>query len=137
MRRFLELTAVFAIGAGGYTLIEILWRGYSHWTMALTGGLCFLLIYLTNMSFESAPLWKKCLTGSLIITQVELVVGFLVNILLGWNVWDYSDQLFNLYGQVCVLYSVLWFLLCIPGVLFCGWIHRVLAHQPSEAGRTA
>ena len=30
------------------------------------------------------------------------------------NVWDYSDRKFNLMGQICPLYSALWFLLCIP-----------------------
>lgn len=26
----------------------------------------------------------------------------------GWNVWDYSDQPFNLLGQICLSYTLLW-----------------------------
>ena len=119
MRKISEMLSVFLIGAGGYLVIELLWRGYSHWTMALTGGMCFLCIYLTELSFADEPLWKKCLVGSLFITLSELVVGFVVNILLSWNVWDYSDRIIHLFGQICPLYSVLWFLLCIPCVYLC------------------
>lgn len=142
MEKVGEYTSVFAIGAAGYTLLEILWRGYSHWTMALTGGICFLCIYLTQMAYGREPLWKKCLVGSLTITLAELLVGFVVNILLQWNVWDYSDRMLNLSGQICVLYSALWFLLCIPGLYLSGWIHRLVKQytalrsaggQPSRA----
>ena len=30
------------------------------------------------------------------------------------GVWDYSRRKGNLLGQICPLYSALWFLLCIP-----------------------
>ena len=33
---------IFSIGACGYGLIEILWRGYTHWSMLGAGGLSFL-----------------------------------------------------------------------------------------------
>lgn len=119
MRKLGEYSAVYSIGAAAYSLIEILWRGFTHWTMALTGGLCFLLIYITEAAHESTPLWKKCAAGSLIITLAELIVGFIVNILLDWDVWDYSSMKFNFHGQVCALYSALWFLLCIPASFIC------------------
>ena len=114
MRRTLEYFAVFSIGAAGYSLIEILWRGYTHWTMALTGGICLVLIYETERRYSLAPLWKRCVVGALTITMLELFVGFLVNIVLGWAVWDYSDQPLNLFGQICPLYCALWLLLCAP-----------------------
>ena len=37
-----ELLSVFSIGAAGYSLLEILWRGNTHWTMTLAGGICFM-----------------------------------------------------------------------------------------------
>ena len=38
---------------------------------------------------------------------------------LGWNVWDYSSMPLNLYGQICLPFSGLWFLLCIPAFGIC------------------
>ena len=36
---------VFLIGGVTYAMIEIMWRGNTHWTMVLLGGLCFLTLY--------------------------------------------------------------------------------------------
>ena len=38
MKMKLQTPAVFALGAAGYAALELLWRGRTHWTMALTGG---------------------------------------------------------------------------------------------------
>ena len=37
-----EKIVLFSIGAMGYGLIEILWRGYTHWSMLTAGGICFM-----------------------------------------------------------------------------------------------
>lgn len=126
MRKALEYGIVFTVGAVGYALIEILWRGRTHWTMALTGGACLALIYKTEKRYGGAPRWKRCIVGSEVITLFELAVGFLVNILLGWAVWDYSSQPLNLFGQICPMYSLLWFLLCMPATRFCAWFGAVM-----------
>lgn len=114
MKKFEELIIVFLLGAVGYSGLEVLWRGYTHWTMAITGGICFLLLYTLNHKMAHAKLWKKCLVGSLVITTVEFTVGCIVNLMLGWNVWDYSRLGPNILGQVSLVYSLLWFLLCTP-----------------------
>ena len=114
MKKIKELSFVYFVGAIGYSLIEILWRGFTHWTMTLTGGACFLFIYITNIKLKAARLWERCLVGSGIITTAEFCVGYVVNIVLKWNIWDYSSMHFNLMGQICPLYSALWFALCIP-----------------------
>lgn len=113
---------IFCIGAFGYTALEILWRGYSHWTMALTGGFCFVMIYFINTRLPASPLLLRALLCALSITAVEFFVGCIVNRALGWNVWDYSAQPYNLLGQICPLYSLLWFLLSIP----LGWLTMYL-----------
>ncbi|MBQ8551801.1 MAG: hypothetical protein IJ428_03200 [Clostridia bacterium] len=133
MRRIGEYAVVYIIGGVGYTIVEILWRGYSHWTMALTGGMCFMFIYMNEAFHNRAPLWKRCLVGSLIISLSELTVGFVVNILLGWHVWDYSNRFLNLFGQVCALYSSLWFLLCIPVAGLCTHLRKWLRGVEGKA----
>ena len=45
--------------------------------------------------------------------------GVADNLVMGWNVWDYSSMPLNLYGQICLPFSGLWFLLCIPAFGIC------------------
>lgn len=122
-----EYGIVWCVGAVLYSIIEILFRGYTHWTMTITGGVCLMCLYANEKNNLQAKLWKRCLAGSVIITTVEFLVGCIVNIHLGWDVWDYSDRMFNILGQICPLFSVLWLLLCIPGAYLCRKIrNRIL-----------
>lgn len=99
---------VFGTGAVGYGLIEVIWRGTTHWSMLLAGGLCLRLIGAAGRRMEKAPVLYKCIAGGAIITVVEFGIGCICNLWLHMGVWDYSRLPFNLGGQVCLLYSVLW-----------------------------
>lgn len=114
MKNLIEDLSVLSIGGATYSLIEILWRGYSHWTMILTGGVCFLSLYKTFNKFSNLNAPQKCIIGSLIISSIEFIVGCIVNVKFKLNVWDYSNVKFNILGQVCIIYSVLWGILCLP-----------------------
>ena len=105
---------LFLIGSVGYSIIEILWRGFTHWTMSITGGVCFLAIFRINTKYADEPWWKRCVACSWAVTAVEFLVGCVVNLGLGWNVWSYERLPLNLLGQICPLFSVLWFFLAIP-----------------------
>ena len=108
----LKFLILFIFGGAIYFLIEILWRGYSHWTMFLLGGLCFVIVGAINnfipwkMKFE-----KQMAIGAIIITILEFIVGVVVNLILKWNIWDYSMLPFNILGQICLPFSLIWFLL--------------------------
>ena len=118
MQKLKRYAAVYTVGAIGYSCIEIVWRGFTHWSMSLTGGLCFSLLYGVNQRLRDIGFLMRGLAGSAIVTSVEFTVGCIVNLILGWHVWDYSDQKFHLLGQICLPYSILWFFLCLPiGVL--------------------
>ena len=124
MQRAKESMQVYLGGALGYGLLELLWRGRTHWTMLLTGGACFLIIYHLNDKLAEKSLWVKCMAGAFIITALELAVGSIVNLALGWNVWDYSRLPLHFMGQICLVYSLMWFLLCIPLHALCNRIRR-------------
>lgn len=115
----------FITGAFIYSTIEVVARGFTHWSMAITGGLCLILLYEVFTRMPFLPLWKKCLLGSLIITALEFIAGNIVNITLGLNVWDYSHIPLNLFGQVCLPFTFLWFLLCIPAKMICEGLDRI------------
>lgn len=122
---------IFFMGAAGYGMLEILFRGFTHWTMFVTGGIVFITLYYVNSKKEDAPLWQKCLIGALIITGIELAVGCVVNLWLGWRVWDYSRYSYNFLGQICFAFTALWFFLCIPLSYFTRYLHigRFRSHQ--------
>lgn len=107
----------FAIGAIVYSLIEIIWRGYTHWTMTLTGGFCMVVLMLISRS--ALPLPMQWLLGALSITAIEFAVGCIVNRWLHWEVWDYSALPLNLLGQVSLPFTLVWFLLSIPAIFIC------------------
>ena len=104
---------VFILGGFTYAMIEILFRGHTHWTMVLTGGACILTMYMLSGWLVSVPLVVGAMTGAIIITFYELCVGLIVNVKLGWAVWDYSNMPGNILGQVCPTFTTIWFLLCL------------------------
>lgn len=115
---------VFGTGAIGYGLIEVVWRGNTHWAMLLAGGICLRLLGAAGRRMETSPVLYKCLAGGAIITGVELLFGCVCNLWLHMGIWDYSRIPLNLGGQVCLLYSVLWGALSAFGMK----LERTLRH---------
>ena len=115
---------MFIFGAIGYPLLELLWRGRTHWTMSIAGGLCtVLLLVVSRLPLPSPILW---LLGALSITAVEFAVGCIINRWLSWDVWDYSQLPLNVCGQISLPFSLIWFALSIPGIAFCRTIDGIL-----------
>lgn len=111
-----EYQTVFNSGAIIYMLIELIYRGHTHFTMILTGGICALAIHFENKMFHSSKFVFRCAVAALAVTLIELFVGITVNVILKWNVWDYSYMKFNILGQICPLFSLYWFFLSIPAI---------------------
>lgn len=105
---------IFAAGAVGYTLLEMLWRGHSHWSMAAAGGISLLALSKTFHKLAAAPIYFKSIVGGGIITMIEFCFGAVFNLGLGMHVWDYSGVRGNILGQICPVYTVLWCLICAP-----------------------
>lgn len=124
IRRLYELPLLFLLGGVLYYALELLVRGRSHWSMALCGGLCLWLIYGLCRERPRLPLPVRALLSASLITGVEFVAGCVLNLWLGMNIWDYSSMPYQLLGQICLPYSVLWFLLGFPAVLVCTAIRR-------------
>lgn len=102
---------IFLTGGMVYYFLEIAVRHYSHYSMILCGGMATVLCGALNQIFPRMGLILQVVLSSLIISLLEFVTGYIVNIKLGIGVWSYSDQPFNLMGQICLLYSALWLLL--------------------------
>jgi uncharacterized membrane protein len=117
--RLIKYPVLFATGGTIYIFLEILWRGYTHVTMFFLGGLCFVLIGLINENSVTLnlPLLIQQIISCFIITTLELIFGLIFNVWLGFNIWDYSQIKYNFMGQICLRYSILWFLLSLPAII--------------------
>ena len=116
-------TMLFAIGGGTYVLLELLYRGYSHVSMFLAGGLCFLLIG----RLEQFPMPLAVVLGVGIITAVELITGLLVN--QDYSIWDYRDQPGNFLGQICPLFTALWVPLSLMALVLFGYLDKRISPE--------
>lgn len=117
--RAVKALVLWGIGGLIYICCELLFRGYSHWTMFLVGGICFLCIGAINELIPwEMPIWQQAIIGAAIVTVIEFISGCIINIGLGWNVWDYSDMPFNVLGQICLPFTAIWFLLAAIAIIF-------------------
>lgn len=110
---YMEYLIIFLIGGIAYNILEYLWRGFSHWTMTIDGGLCLVGI-VAICTGTVIPFVFKVIACALFITAVEFVSGIIINKILRLNVWDYSAIPHNILGQICLRYTLLWTALCIP-----------------------
>ena len=115
LKKYIEYPIVLFLGGILYITVELLWRGKTHWSMGIAGGVCFAFIYFIRKSCPDIPLMIRCIIGAIVICTIEYIAGFTVNIILGWNIWDYSEKWMNVYGQICPLYAFYWLIICIPG----------------------
>ena len=114
---------LFVAGCWAYPALEMLWRGETHGSMALAGGICLYLIdRVCCGELSGKGVFRRCAAGAGIITGVELGMGLVLNRMLGFEIWDYSDVPFNLLGQVCLPYSLLWLGLSLPAIALCQWL---------------
>lgn len=115
--KILRYLVIFISGAIIYMGLEMLWRGYTHWTMGLVAGIATILIGLINEVFpKDTPLVVQAPIASLIITELEYISGWILNIHLGLKIWDYSQMPLNVDGQVCLPASILWMVIGLIAV---------------------
>lgn len=115
-----------------YFYMEIAFRGYSHFSMILCGGLCFYITGLcgnyilehTGNIFMSVV--KIMLFGAVVITTLEFMTGYVVNVLLHQDVWDYSDEPYQIMGQICLPFSMLWSLISLVCVYLYGILDKYI-----------
>ena len=126
MNKSLKYYTLGTLGGTVYVFIELMWRGYSHWSMFLLGGVCFIALGLINEVIPwEMPLTAQMFIGCVIITSLEFITGCIVNLWLGWNVWDYSDLPYNLLGQISVASSIGWYFLSAVGIVLDDWLRYI------------
>lgn len=123
MKKLYKYVALLLVGGGIYVLLELIWRGRSHWTMFLLGGICFISLGLINEGIPwEMPLWQQVIIGVGIVTGLEFLTGCIVNLWLRWDVWDYSGLPGNILGQICPQFFLLWMPVAMAAIVLDDWL---------------
>lgn len=123
MKKLSEYLVLWTLGGTLYYTIELVFRGFSHWSMFILGGFCFLFFALQGIWIRWAdPLWRQVLRCTLFVASGEFITGMIVNKWFHWNVWDYSDQPLQLFGQICVPFLILFSGLCAIGIFLSAYL---------------
>lgn len=116
-KHILRELILLVIGGVIYMGIELAYRQRTHWTMGLVGGLCFVAIGLINELFTFRMYMEvQAAIGAILVTFIELVSGIFLNLILGLGIWDYSNVPFNILGQICLPFTIIWFFLSIVAI---------------------
>lgn len=116
--KILKYIFLFLCGGFIYGIIEIMYRGFSHISMFIAGGTCFILIGILNGTVsKGTSLFIRAGLGALLITEIEFFIGIIVNRWMGLNIWDYSHLPLNLMGQVCLYFGIVWYFVAFLAIL--------------------
>lgn len=125
IKHILKYLFLLAVGGITYVLIEILARGFSHWTMFVVGGICFVLVGIINEITPKVPLIQQMVLSAAIITAIEFMSGCVLNLWLHLNIWDYTDEFGNILGQICPKHTLYWFLLSLVGIVLDDYLRHI------------
>lgn len=115
---FLQSAVIFLTGGFVYGAIELIYRGHTHPSMFVLGGICLLWVGGLDSFFRvRLPLRVQVMLGGVFITAAEFLFGLVYNIWLGMKVWDYSRLPLNIMGQVCPLFFFAWVALSLPAIM--------------------
>ncbi len=123
MKKVSEYLFLWTLGGTIYYTFEVLFRGFSHWSMFTLGGMCLVFFGQQGLwvGWED-PLWVQVVRCVLFVAAGEFITGIIVNKWLQWNVWDYSDQPFQLLGQICAPLSIIFSGLCVFGIFLAAYL---------------
>ncbi len=120
---------LFIIGGIGYGLLEIAFRGFTHWSMVITGGSAFVSLYLIYRTFPNASILSKALAGCMVITLLEFTVGLIVNKYFSFGVWDYTGSPANILGIISLKFSLCWFAISFFMIAIFITLRRIISWQ--------
>jgi len=89
--------------------------GFSSGWMCIIGGISGLSLFgiykLINKRFN---IFFASILGAVIINIIEFISGVILNLNFKLNIWDYSSQQFNYFGQICLSQSMIYLFFICP-----------------------
>ena len=124
LSRLLQVAFIFALSGTIYVCMEMLFRGYSHWSMWVLAGICGVIIALVNNGIflsSKTPFELQVAFCSACCVAGEYIAGLIVN--QDFQVWDYREMIGTFAGgQLNVFFIMAWIIICIFGIPFLDWI---------------
>lgn len=108
MKKIKKYSLCFILGAVGYAAMETIWRGHTHWSMMIAGGLCFVMFSIVAERLRGKNLLIKAGVCALGVTAIEFIFGVIFNMWLKMDVWNYNHMPLNILGQVCPMFTLIW-----------------------------
>ena len=139
MKKISEYLFLWGIGGWIYYSLEIIFRGFSHWSMFLLGGICMMFFtYQGELVHWQDDFLRQVLRCSIFVTAMEFITGIIVNKWFALHVWDYSCMPFQLFGQICLPFMILFACLCAVGIYLSANILHLLygEDKPQFARKT-
>lgn len=116
-------------GGTVYFLLEVAYKTITghperiSWTMLVLAVLLTMPVERCGAELPwECPLWLQALACAAMVTFTEFVAGVVLNLWLCLDVWDYSDLPFNLLGQICPQYAIVWWGLCFLFIPVFDWL---------------
>lgn len=114
--RIFQLIIIFILCGTVYSIMEILFKGSergTHWSMFVLSGLAGVIFIdgLNNIYSYEMDFLLQSFISSIMITIWEYFTGNIFN--LDYSIWDYRNMPFNFQGQICLPFTILWFVLAI------------------------
>ena len=135
MKKFIGKLGLFLSCGFIYCMIEILFRGWSHWSMFVLAG--FLGVFCVDsinntLSFDCDYI-VQILISTILCTIGEGISGIILNVWLQLNVWNYSKMTFGtfFFGQCNVLFCFAWMLIISIIIFYCdAYNYYILKIEP-------
>lgn len=135
MKKFIGKLGLFLSCGFIYCMIEILFRGWSHWSMLVLAGFLgvFCIDSINNVLSFDCDYIVQILISTILCTIGEGISGIILNVWLQLNVWDYSKMTFGtfFFGQCNVLFCFAWMLIISIIIFYCdAYNYYILKIEP-------
>lgn len=116
-------------GGAAYFMIEVAYKTATgrpeqiSWTMLVLAVVLCVPVERAGAELPwECPLWLQALSCAALVIAAELLAGLVLNVWLGLGIWDYSGLRWNLWGQICPQFAVLWWALCAAFIPVFDWM---------------
>lgn len=120
-------------GGTVYFLMEVAYKTLKgeperiSWTMLVLALILCIPVERAGAELHwDCPLWLQALVCAALVTVTEFFAGLVLNVWLGMGIWDYSEMPVNIFGQICLPFSIVWYILCLAFIPAFDWLRYSL-----------